>query len=177
MRVRRLFQMSPSPHFFLTNRLLHQLSVVEFATRDDAQKAIRDLNDTTLMGRPLFIREVRHRFLFPFKRSPVLTYYSFNNRTVKRKPVTEPLLFQDVRGTTDLELSVDLLAEEDLEDRDEVDSKAGSRADSREGSNKVDSKDLLRARGVTCTFKAYVRLFFFSLGPSRAWAHLVVVWI
>lgn len=115
------------------------------------------------MGRPLFIREVRHRFLFPFKRSPVLTYYSFNNRTVKRKPVTEPLLFQDVRGTTDLELSVDLLAEEDLEDRDEVDSKAGSRADSREGSNKVDSKDLLRARGVTCTFKAYVRLFFSHL--------------
>jgi hypothetical protein len=34
------------------------LSVVEFATRDEAQKAIRDLNDQVLLGRSVFIREV-----------------------------------------------------------------------------------------------------------------------
>lgn len=39
-------------------------SVVEFSSPQEAQRAIRDLNDQTLMGRPLFIREVRlHPFL------------------------------------------------------------------------------------------------------------------
>lgn len=32
--------------------------VVEFAAPDEAQKAIKELNDTPLMGRPVFIREV-----------------------------------------------------------------------------------------------------------------------
>lgn len=34
-------------------------SVVEFSSPDEAQKAIKDLSDQTLLGRPLFIREVR----------------------------------------------------------------------------------------------------------------------
>jgi RNA recognition motif-containing protein len=33
-------------------------SVVEFSTREEAQKAIRELNDQVLLGRSLFIREV-----------------------------------------------------------------------------------------------------------------------
>jgi hypothetical protein len=39
-------------------RGLFSVSVVEFATRDEAQKAIRDLNDQVLLGRSVFIREV-----------------------------------------------------------------------------------------------------------------------
>lgn len=34
-------------------------SVVEFSAPEEAQKAIRELSDQTLLGRPLFIREVR----------------------------------------------------------------------------------------------------------------------
>lgn len=34
------------------------ISVVEYSTPEEAQKAIRDLNEQTLLGRQLFIREV-----------------------------------------------------------------------------------------------------------------------
>lgn len=34
-------------------------SIIEFATRDDAQRAITEFTDKTLLGRPIFIREVR----------------------------------------------------------------------------------------------------------------------
>ena len=34
-------------------------SVVEFSQPEEAQKAIRDLSDQQLLGRPVFIREVR----------------------------------------------------------------------------------------------------------------------
>src|SRR3954471_8159871 len=32
-------------------------SIVEFASQEDAQRAIRELSEVTLLGRPVFIRE------------------------------------------------------------------------------------------------------------------------
>lgn len=34
-------------------------SIVEFASQEDSQRAIRELSETPLLGRPVFIREVR----------------------------------------------------------------------------------------------------------------------
>jgi RNA recognition motif-containing protein len=34
------------------------ISIVEFASQEDAQRAIRELSETALLGRPVFIREV-----------------------------------------------------------------------------------------------------------------------
>ena len=39
-------------------------SVVEFSQPEEAQKAIRDLSDQQLLGRPVFIREVRFPSLY-----------------------------------------------------------------------------------------------------------------
>lgn len=35
-------------------------SIVEFASLEDAQRAIRELSEQPLLGRPVFIREVSH---------------------------------------------------------------------------------------------------------------------
>ncbi|ORY92534.1 hypothetical protein BCR35DRAFT_297981 [Leucosporidium creatinivorum] len=43
----------------LPNGMSKGCGVVEFSTPDEAQKAIRELSDQTLLGRPLFIREDR----------------------------------------------------------------------------------------------------------------------
>ncbi|KAM0755102.1 RNA-binding domain-containing protein [Meredithblackwellia eburnea MCA 4105] len=43
----------------LPNGMSKGCGVVEYSTPDEAQKAIRELNDQTLLGRPLFIREDR----------------------------------------------------------------------------------------------------------------------
>jgi hypothetical protein len=34
-------------------------SIVEFASQEDAQRAVRELSELSLLGRPVFIREVR----------------------------------------------------------------------------------------------------------------------
>ncbi len=34
-------------------------SIVEFSSQEDAQRAIKELSEVTLLGRPVFIREVR----------------------------------------------------------------------------------------------------------------------
>jgi hypothetical protein len=34
------------------------ISIVEFASQEDSQRAIRELSEQTLLGRPVFIREV-----------------------------------------------------------------------------------------------------------------------
>lgn len=39
----------------------HEYSIVEFSQPEDAQKAITQLSDTDLKGRPVFIREVSIR--------------------------------------------------------------------------------------------------------------------
>lgn len=50
---------------FLSRRLFADFtippsrSVVEFSQPEEAQRAVRELNDQQLLGRPLFIREVR----------------------------------------------------------------------------------------------------------------------
>lgn len=38
-------------------------SIVEFASQEDAQRAIRELSEQPLLGRPVFIREVRETIL------------------------------------------------------------------------------------------------------------------
>lgn len=37
-------------------------SIVEFASQEDSQRAIRELSEQPLLGRPVFIREVRKIF-------------------------------------------------------------------------------------------------------------------
>ena len=37
-------------------------SIVEFASQEDAQRAIRELSEVPLLGRPVFIREVISAF-------------------------------------------------------------------------------------------------------------------
>lgn len=39
-------------------------SIVEFASPEDAQRAIRELSEVAMLGRPVFIREVRLPYLF-----------------------------------------------------------------------------------------------------------------
>jgi hypothetical protein len=36
----------------------HLRRIVEFASREDSQRAIRELSESSLLGRPVFIREV-----------------------------------------------------------------------------------------------------------------------
>lgn len=36
----------------------HVFSIVEFGSQEDAQRAIRELSEVPLLGRPVFIREV-----------------------------------------------------------------------------------------------------------------------
>ena len=40
--------------------------IVEFASLEDSQRAIRELSEQPLLGRPVFIREVRSDFLLPY---------------------------------------------------------------------------------------------------------------
>ena len=46
-----------SVEILLSNGLLHT-SIVEFASQEDSQRAIRELSEQFLLGRPVFIREV-----------------------------------------------------------------------------------------------------------------------
>jgi hypothetical protein len=39
------------------------IRIVEFASLEDSQRAIRELSEQPLLGRPVFIREVRFNFL------------------------------------------------------------------------------------------------------------------
>ena len=39
------------------------IRIVEFASQEDSQRAIRELSEQPLLGRPVFIREVRSNFL------------------------------------------------------------------------------------------------------------------
>jgi hypothetical protein len=41
---------------------LLRVRIVEFASQEDSQRAIRELSEQPLLGRPVFIREVRFQF-------------------------------------------------------------------------------------------------------------------
>jgi hypothetical protein len=41
---------------------LRHVRIVEFASQEDSQRAIRELSEQPLLGRPVFIREVRLQF-------------------------------------------------------------------------------------------------------------------
>jgi RNA recognition motif-containing protein len=41
--------------------LIFRCSIVEFASQEDAQRAVRELSEVPLLGRPVFIREVSSR--------------------------------------------------------------------------------------------------------------------
>lgn len=49
-------------------------SIVEFSLPEEAQRAIRELGEQLLLGRPVFIREVRwnHGSLARLSRNPIL---------------------------------------------------------------------------------------------------------
>lgn len=51
MRVCRAYLHHPCAQFYLH-------SIVEFSSTEDAQRAIRELSEMTLLGRPVYIREV-----------------------------------------------------------------------------------------------------------------------
>ena len=41
---------------------LFRVRIVEFASQEDSQRAIRELSEQSLLSRPVFIREVRFQF-------------------------------------------------------------------------------------------------------------------
>jgi RNA recognition motif-containing protein len=45
-------------------------SIIEFASREDAQRAINEFSDKPLLGRPVFIREVSSLLPFVVARPP-----------------------------------------------------------------------------------------------------------
>jgi len=45
-------------------RLQSKISIVEFASQEDSQRAVRELSETPLLGRPVFIREVGNNITF-----------------------------------------------------------------------------------------------------------------
>lgn len=47
-----------TPDYLLFLSDVHLPSIVEFSNQEDAQRAIRELSEQTLLGRPVFIREV-----------------------------------------------------------------------------------------------------------------------
>lgn len=55
----RLSTFRPTAGSSLSTDIPALRSIIEFATRDDAQRAITEFTDKTLLGRPIFIREVR----------------------------------------------------------------------------------------------------------------------
>ena len=48
---------------FALHKLTLDPSIVEFASSEDAQRAIRELSEQPLLGRPVFIREVSYLHL------------------------------------------------------------------------------------------------------------------
>ena len=106
-------------------------SVVEFAEPEEAQKAIRELSDKTLLGRPLFIREVGSSLHFS---SLLLT--ASRNRTERTMRDTEQLPSPVEQATWAQERSLD---REDSKDKDSqvTDSPEDSRV---EEVSRVDSK-------------------------------------
>jgi len=61
------------------------LSIVEYSSPDEAQKAIKELSDTPLLGRPVFIREVSDTTPQYFELSAFPDYLSYPLRIVKAK--------------------------------------------------------------------------------------------
>lgn len=47
------------PYFLVKKLTLWSPSIVEFATQEEAKTAITNLSESQLLGRPIFIREVR----------------------------------------------------------------------------------------------------------------------
>ena len=58
--------------------------IVEFASQEDSQRAIRELSETPLLGRPVFIREVGKGF--PVNK--LSTHCVRGYRTEKQRPVS-----------------------------------------------------------------------------------------
>ena len=45
--------------FCIALNVEHVIRIVEFGSQEDCQRAIRELSEQPLLGRPVFIREVR----------------------------------------------------------------------------------------------------------------------
>lgn len=65
-------------------------SIVEFASPEDAQRSIRELSESPLLGRPVFIRAVNSLCFTRFFISNFL-----GSRTVKKNPVSVQPPFQE----------------------------------------------------------------------------------
>lgn len=131
----------------------YTFSVVEFSTPDEAQKAIRDLNDQTLLGRPLFIREVR--FVSSALFITLLTALLY--RIVRRMLVTELLLSLDVQGM----LAPVQRSKEAVADSEEVAEglEEGLEEGMEEGMLQLPLLPPLPDLVVTCSCKGFVHLF------------------
>jgi RNA recognition motif-containing protein len=49
---------------YLQTSAHRSISIVEFASQEDSQRAVRELSETPLLGRPVFIREVSKHKMF-----------------------------------------------------------------------------------------------------------------
>lgn len=72
--------------------------IVEYATREEAQRAITRLSNTTFMGRQIFVREVLHSF----------TKGELTVRTVNRNPdMAEAVNVEDTIRTVGIPVAAD----------------------------------------------------------------------
>lgn len=128
-------------------------SVVEFSSPDEAQKAIRELNDQTLLGRPLFIREVR----CPLPSSPLFDSRHRSSRIAKTTRATVPLLSLAALATWALEPSLAL--------HEAVSAEALGLAAASAVALAEDSVAALPAEAGTFSFKACVPVLLLRITP------------
>ena len=73
--------------------------IVEYATREEAQRAISRLSNTSFMGRQIFVREVLHSF----------TQGELTARTVNRNPdMVEAVNVEDTIRTVGIPVAADM---------------------------------------------------------------------
>jgi hypothetical protein len=93
-------------------------SIVEFGTREEALRAITELNEQVLMGRPVYLREVSQKTVEQSKLHPMYAEsFTMFFRIVKTMPAMGPLLSRTDQASQVLlckypmKVAVDLLLE------------------------------------------------------------------
>lgn len=99
-------RVSASAH---SRRVVH--SIVEFSTPDEAQRAIKELSDTPLMGRQVFVREVSRLQGRRFTALPILSpAVSVVCRTAKTRRATGLLQRKVAEASAEVAAEVALVA-------------------------------------------------------------------
>lgn len=98
-------------HFYY----FYEYSIVEFSQPEDAQKAITQLSDTDLKGRPVFIREVSLKINTPGLDRSLISLFLSTSRIVKMKQDTVHLQVVETSVVEQEEVVEDLVAVVDLE--------------------------------------------------------------